>query len=331
LECNERFYLLRPPRNVTSIRDDAQQTIYFRNRRVDPDVDYTYDAVSRLIEATGREHLGQMGGGLTAPAPLDDGDSSRVGLLHPGDGNALGRYCEQYIYDELGNVLQWIHRGTDPANPGWTRAFTYAEASQIEPAKTSNRLTRTQIGVGAAQLYTYDAHGNLQNMPHLSLMQWDYRDQLRTTARQVVRNGTPETTFYVYDADGQRVRKVTERLALAGETPIRKTEHIYLGDFEIYRKYGADGNTVKLERETLHVVDGEQTVALVETRTQGDEVLVQISKKVGAADPGALGERESLAWQIGPKFELCTRTLLTYCLAPRLLLVSFCGSSTVES
>ena len=32
-------------------------------------------------------------------------------------------------------------------------------------------------------------------------------------------------------------------------------------------------------------------------------------KKARRADPDALGERESLAWQIGPKFKLCTRTL----------------------
>ena len=37
-------------------------------------------------------------------------------------------------------------------------------------------------------------------MPHLTLMQWDFKDQLRATSRQAVNNGTPETTFYVYDA-----------------------------------------------------------------------------------------------------------------------------------
>ena len=31
-------------------------------------------------------------------------------------------------------------------------------------------------------------------------------------------------------------------------------------------------------------------------------------KKARRADPGALGERESLACRIGPKFKLCTRT-----------------------
>jgi hypothetical protein len=32
-------------------------------------------------------------------------------------------------------------------------------------------------------------------------------------------------------------------------------------------------------------------------------------KKGRRADPGALGERESLACQIGPKFKLCTRSV----------------------
>jgi hypothetical protein len=45
-----------------------------------------------------------------------------------------------------------------------------------------------------------------------------------------------------------------------------------------------------------------------------DEVLPSLKgsganfKKGRRADPGALGERESLACQIGPKFKLCTRS-----------------------
>jgi RHS repeat-associated protein len=109
-------------------------------------------------------------------------------------------------------------------------------------------------------------------MPHLPLMQWDYRDQLQATAQQVVNNGgIPETTYYVYDASGQRVRKVTERQAAAGQIPTRVKERIYLGGFEIYREYENDGNTVELERETLHIMDDQQRIALVETRTQGND------------------------------------------------------------
>jgi YD repeat-containing protein len=52
--------------NVTYIRDDAQQTAYFRNAVVTPSNDYTYDPIYRLIVATGREHLGQINGVLRA-------------------------------------------------------------------------------------------------------------------------------------------------------------------------------------------------------------------------------------------------------------------------
>jgi RHS repeat-associated protein len=111
----------------------------------------------------------------------------------------------------------------------------------------------------------------MTRMPHLPLMRWDYRDQFQATAQQVVNNGAPETTWYVYDSSGQRVRKVTDRQAAAGATPTRMKERIYLDGFEIYREYESDGNTVNLERETLHIMDDKQRVALVETRTQGND------------------------------------------------------------
>ncbi len=48
-------------------------------------------------------------------------------------------------------------------------------------------------------------------------------------------------------------------------------ERVYLGSFELYREYGGDGRIVNLERETLHLIDDKQRVALVETRTQGND------------------------------------------------------------
>ena len=262
-------YTYDPAGNIIRIRDEAQQTVFFRNRRVDPQADYTYDAIYRLIEATGREHLGQAGG---APIPHSYNDAPRVGLLHPGDGNAMGRYLERYIYDEVGNFLEMQHRGSDPAHPGWTRTYAYDEASQLEPGKQSNRLSRTTLGDTIETYSTagegYDAHGNMLRMPHLQVMQWDFNDQLRMTQRQTVNAGDAdgvahrgERTWYVYDATGQRVRKVTER----ADGRIRH-ERVYLDGFEVYRRYGRN----PLVRETLHVMGGEQRVALVETRTQGE-------------------------------------------------------------
>ena len=102
-------------------------------------------------------------------------------------------------------------------------------------------------------------------------MQWDFQDHLQASSRQIVNEGTPEITYYVYDGSGQRVRKVTERQARTGETPTRSNERIYLGGFEVYREYGASGDTITLERQTLHAMDDKQRVAMVETRTQDVE------------------------------------------------------------
>jgi hypothetical protein len=51
-------YTYDPVGNIIAIRDDAQQTIYFDGQVVRPDAEYKYDAIYRLIEATGREHIG---------------------------------------------------------------------------------------------------------------------------------------------------------------------------------------------------------------------------------------------------------------------------------
>ena len=75
-------YTYDPVGNITGIRDDAQQTIFFRNKRVDPSNDYTYDAIYRLIEATGREHLGQANG--QAVEPIRDLDEVGRGNLPHG-------------------------------------------------------------------------------------------------------------------------------------------------------------------------------------------------------------------------------------------------------
>jgi hypothetical protein len=197
----------------------------------------------------------------------------------------MRNYTEQYLYDAVGNFEKMIHQA---ANGAWTRSYAYNETSLIEAGKQSNRLSSTTVGA-STEPYSYDAHGNMTNMPHLTLMQWDFKDQLGATSRQAV-NATPppdkvpEITFYVYDAGGQRVRKVTER-----QNGTRKEERIYLGGFEIYREFDGSGNTIALERETLHIMDDKQRIALVETRTQGDDgsqvqlIRYQLGNHLGSA------------------------------------------------
>jgi RHS repeat-associated protein len=272
-------YTYDPAGNITHIRDDAQQTIFFRNRRVEPSAEYTYDALYRLVRATGREHLGQNpSSGLNPPVMPNHTDAPRVRLDHPGDGQAMGNYAEWYEYDGAGNILAMRHQAD---SGGWARCYQYAN--------DSNRLLSTggrndpHVSCPTPydgrpvyrEPYTYDAHGNMTSLPHLPMMAWDFKDQLQASTGQVRDDGgTPETTYYTYDATGKRVRKVTDAQASPGETPSRIKERIYLGDFEIFRAYDVDGTTIELERETLHVMDDQQRITLVETKTRDDREII---------------------------------------------------------
>ena len=250
-------YFYDPVGNITGIRDDAQQTIFFSGQRVEPSADYDYDALYRLVAATGREHIGQQ-----ASPQVDHDDSPRMNRPLPNRKRGDAQLCRAL---RLRRSRQ--HHADDPPgrrNGSWTRRYAY-EA-------TSNRLRATSLP-GDAETefsggYSYDAHGNMTEMPHLPLMLWDFRDQLQASSRQVAAADTPETTWYVYDGSGQRVRKITERAAAAGNEPRRKNERIYLGDFEnLSREYVGDSAIVVLERETLHAQDDERRIALIETKT----------------------------------------------------------------
>jgi RHS repeat-associated protein len=90
-------------------------------------------------------------------------------------------------------------------------------------------------------------------MPHLASIGWDHRDQMVSADK-----GGGGMVYFTYNAAGQRVRKVYEHNGLI-------EERIYLGGWEVYRK--RQGGAVVLERETLHAMDGERRIALVETKT----------------------------------------------------------------
>ena len=232
--------------HITSLRDDAQPTIFFNNEVIRADAAYTYDAIYRLIQAKGREHIGQQ-----AQPQTTSEDRFRVGLPHPGDPQAMRGYTEDYTYDLVGNLEALAHQAV---NGNWTRTYEY-EPHPNEPGKTTNRLRQTVV-LNVPESYAQDAHGNMISMPHLTLMEWDQHDHL-----QQVNLGGGGNAHYVYDSNGQRTRKVVVK---NGGALIE--EHLYLGDFEIFRRRDASG-TIALERETLHVMDNEQRIALIETKT----------------------------------------------------------------
>ncbi|MCB1227012.1 MAG: hypothetical protein KDK99_14440 [Verrucomicrobiales bacterium] len=264
-------YVYDPTGNITAIRDTAQQTFYFRNQVVEPDASYTYDALYRLIGATGREQIGQN---LPANAWDCHRTSTRgnnckftpFNLPHANDVNAMRNYTQSYAYDLVGNIEAMIHKAT---GGNWTRNYSYDLVPGTTRDKRSNRLMSTTVGSGT-ESYSYDLHGSMITMPHLPVMETDFRDQLSMIQRQSVTcaDDQPlqrgERIFYVYDAQGERVRKVIER------NNRRISERRYLGTTEVYREFDLDDD-IALERWTLHISDGQRRFAMVESRTRGSD------------------------------------------------------------
>ncbi|GHO82382.1 SpvB/TcaC N-terminal domain-containing protein [Dictyobacter formicarum] len=261
-------YTYDPVGNITQIVDNANDRVYHSNACVLPGAEYRYDALYRLLAASGREHKGNG-------QQYDWDDSSRSVSTLPNDCQSLQNYVETYRYDPVGNIMQMVHQaGRNLEQPGqvlWNRRYQYAlDRNHLLATSLPGDPTNLPDYVatpGYSARYTYDLHGNIMVMPHLPQMNWDFKDQLSATTG-TVRNDAPPpdqvpaTTYYVYDAAGQRVRKVTER-----QSGTRQHERIYLGSFEVYREYDSSGTSVTLERETLHVMDDKQRIALVETKT----------------------------------------------------------------
>jgi RHS repeat-associated protein len=258
-------YTYDPAGNIIRIEDAALSTVHHNGQRVEPVCNYTYDAIYRLIEASGREHIGQTAHDFDPPEGNRRDYPFMGHRAHPNDLQALRTYTECYEYDAVGNFQFMRHSAN---GDDWTRRYEYEEESLTEPGKQSNRLTRTTVGNGLNHIerYTYrDAQGNdvqgcmtaINAAINSVKMAWDFEDQL-----QQVDLGGGGQAHFVYDAGGQRVRKVIHR-----QNGNPQKERIYLGGYEIYREYNGNGQTVTLERETLHVMDDKQRIALVETRT----------------------------------------------------------------
>lgn len=235
--------------NITRIRDDAHQTVYFAGQKVDPVSDYKYDALYRLVEATGREHISfgachyREGGKQQTEYIPTNAKGQPIS-----NAQALMNYTQCYKYDDGGNIkeIRQLRGGTTH----WVR-------TQTQEA-TSNRIKRSRAGCkGEGINLTHDDNGNLLKLAHMPKMEWNDRNQL-IAAQLNESTVNPDRARYQYDAAGQRMRKTITRNA-------RVEERIYLGGFEIFVVHNGSG---AVERwETLHVADGEKCIAIVETKT----------------------------------------------------------------
>ena len=90
---------------------------------------FEYDALYRLIKATGREHVSVNADGEP------EAEGYNAAQISPQDGTAMRNYAREWQYDSVGNILSIIHNANGNA---WTRTNAYAT--------DSNRLTGTTVG-----------------------------------------------------------------------------------------------------------------------------------------------------------------------------------------
>ncbi len=236
LSTNEVLQDLRywydPVGNITQVQDVAQQTLFFNNSVVSPTQRYTYDALYRLIEASGRELMGTATFG-----EQDNWNDAAWKTSHKGDGNAVQEYTQKYKYDAVGNLLELRHMAY---------AGEYTRTYNIDTV--SNRLLSTTVGA-ATYTYAHDVRGNMTEMPQLDTMNWNRGNELNGVEKGTMKG------YYQYSG-GQRVRKYVDKDNIY-------EERIYLGNFELYRKFDNAG-TLTIERQTVHISDDTDRIAMYE-------------------------------------------------------------------
>ncbi|MGL4175353.1 MAG: RHS repeat domain-containing protein, partial [Dermatophilaceae bacterium] len=195
---------------------------------------FDYDPRYRLVGATGREH------------DLDPGEPSRSPWTDIPRGSDVTRtrdYAQGYDYDPAGNLLRMTHQaGSGAPNR------TYA------PVDGGNRLASLTVGSDTIG-YTYDVAGNVVAEGASRHFAWDGAGRLSAFRVQAGASEPSIHAQYLYDAAGQRVRKLVRRQG--GQ--LDSTTYVG-GVFEHFRQ--TTGSQVR-ENTVVHVGDGEQREALV--------------------------------------------------------------------
>lgn len=191
---------------------------------------FTYDPLYRLLSATGRE--------CDVPPVLPWLDEPRCT-----DPTRTRAYQEHYRYDPVGNILQLQHQmNSGNAN----RDFALAAGS--------NRLATVALGLSVYQ-YVYDVNGNLAQEATDRHFEWDHSDRMRVYRTQPGNAEPSVHAQYLYDASGQRVKKLVRKQG--GQIEVT----IYIdGLFEHHRLVQ---RSTTQANDVLHIMDNQSWIALV--------------------------------------------------------------------
>ncbi len=191
---------------------------------------FSYDALGRLVSATGRETEQPAG----RPPWQDQPRSTDI--------TRAAAYTERYHYDPAGSLLRLEHDGR--------QAFT----REFDIDSGSNRLRHMHVGQDR-YVYAFDANGNLTSETTSRHFDWNHGDQLIAFRTQTEGAEPSLHAQYLYDATGQRVKKLVRNQG--GQVEVTH----YVSDLFEHHRWGPPSQPH--ENNHVHVVDDQERIAIV--------------------------------------------------------------------
>ena len=221
-------YEYDPVGNVTRIDNVAESRRFWRNQEVLPESTYRYDSLYRLVQATGREMASvrwQGGRQVAGPIVLDE--------------VTYTRYTRSYSYDSGANLIRIRHSAPVSAS------------NHTVDITVSERSCRAVLGSLADNPQDVEAlftgSGGQRWLQPGQVLGWTSRAEVRSVALATREETITDHEHYRYDADRQRVLKITRQAS-------RVQRVLYLPGLELRVTGSGDGVS-----ERLHVICMEAT------------------------------------------------------------------------
>lgn len=223
-------YEYDPVGNVLSVHNDAEETRFWRNQKVMPESNFTYDSLYQLIHATGREMAG-IPQGNSLPA---------VTYALPSDGTSYTNYTRTFLYDAAGNLTQMRHSAPATSN-NYTTNITVSEHS--------NRAVLNTLADQPAEVDAlFTTSGQQKRLQPGQNLGWTPRGELLKVIPVARDGGADDSESYRYDGSHQRLLKVTARKT---SKTMRTLQVIYLPGLEQRTTTNGDTTTEQLQVITV--------------------------------------------------------------------------------